>query len=120
MKLKSLISSVSPDQLTQTAAALFYHIAVLKLPCPNSVVIFDGLLCTHLLRSPNLKGSGSLLLMLDHYSTGEKTADQDQGGNHISAQLAGAPKTWFTLMTLYTASLGYSSSSTSAKRTVNT
>lgn len=67
-----------------------------------------------------LQGSGSVLLILGHYSTWEKKPHRYQGGNYISAQLAGAPKTWFTLTTLYTASLSYASSSTSAKRTVNT
>lgn len=45
---------MSTDQLTQTVTALFYHIRVLKLLCPNSAVISGGLLCTHLLRLLNL------------------------------------------------------------------
>lgn len=45
---------MSIDQLTQTVAALFYHIRVLKLLCLNSFVISDGLLYTHLLRFPNM------------------------------------------------------------------
>lgn len=45
---------MSIDQLTQTVAALFYHIRVWKLLCLNSSVISDGLLYTHLLRFPNM------------------------------------------------------------------
>lgn len=121
MKLKSLILFLSMDQLTQTVAALFYYIRVLKLLYPNSVVISGGFWCTYLLRLLNLLAVGKALLpCYYYYSTWEKKADWDQGGNYISAQLAGAPKTWFTLTMLYTVSLCYSSHSTRAERTVNT